>query len=80
MNKALLPKMKSVMENEQLDVAGFEFVTDEAGKHYCYDINTNTNYNTDAENRCGKFAMQRLAEYLGAEFSARYGDKLIMAG
>ena len=49
MNKALLPKMKTVMENEQLDVAGFEFVTDEAGKHYCYNINTNTNYNTDAE-------------------------------
>ena len=49
MNKALLPKMKTVMENEQLDVAGFESVTDEAGKHYCYNINTNTNYNTDAE-------------------------------
>ncbi len=78
--KALLPKMKSVMENEHLDVAGFEFITDETGKHYCYDINTNTNYNTDAEKRCGKFAMQRLAEYLGAEVSTHYGDKLIMSG
>lgn len=72
--------MKSLMENEQLDVAGFEFVADETGKHYCYDINTNTNYNTDAENRCGKFAMQRLAEYLGSKFYAHYDDKLIMAG
>ena len=60
--------------------AVFEFVTDETGKHYCFDINTNTNYKTDAENRVGKFAMQWLSEYLGAEFSEHNGDKLIMSG
>ena len=40
--------MKAVMENEGLHVAGFEYVTDDAGNHYCYDINTNTNYNSEA--------------------------------
>lgn len=68
--QALLPKMKAVMDAEGLDVAGFEFVTDADGAHYCYDINTNTNYNSDAENRQGLFAMQRLAEFLGTALTA----------
>tara|TARA_B100001093_G_scaffold93834_1_gene86034 strand:- start:4763 stop:5758 length:996 start_codon:yes stop_codon:yes gene_type:complete len=77
---SLLPKMRAVMENEGLDVAGFEFVTDDIGNHYCYDINTNTNYNSDAENRYGSFAMQRVAQYLGAELAAHYGGNLKMTG
>ena len=63
---SLLPKMKAVMDNESLDVAGFEFVTSSDGQHYCYDINTNTNYNSDAEARHGQYAMEQLAETLGA--------------
>lgn len=78
--QVLLPKMKALMDNEGLDVAGFEFVTDDAGHHYCYDINTNTNYNSDAETRQQKFAMQRLADFLGAELSDRYGTTLKQAG
>ena len=78
--KTLLPKMKAVMENEHLDVAGFEFVTDTSGRHFCYDINTNTNYNTDAEKRASKFAMQRVAEYLGSELYAHHGDIPRMTG
>ena len=72
--------MKAVMENEHLDVAGFEFVTDISGRHFCYDINTNTNYNTDAEKRARKFAMQRVAEYLGSELYAHHGDIPRMTG
>lgn len=75
----LLPKMKAVMENEGLDVAGFEYVTDDAGNHYCYDINTNTNYNSEAEARHGKYAMLRLADYLGAELTANCNKPLRVA-
>lgn len=71
--QALIPKMKAVMQDENIDVAGFEFVTDISGRHYCYDINTNTNYNSDAEDRSGLFGMQRLAEYLGGELLNAYG-------
>ena len=70
--KELIPKMISLMQNEEIDVAGFEFVTDISGRHYCYDINTNTNYNSDAEHRFGLFGMQRLAEYLGDQFESAY--------
>ena len=70
--QTLIPKMKALMDNEGLDVAGFEFVTDEDGNHYCYDINTNTNYNSDAEARYGQFAMEALADYLGNQLHIEY--------
>jgi hypothetical protein len=50
-----------------IDVAGIEFVTDSAGVAYTYDVNTNTNYNPDAESRAGRSAMTTLASYLGDE-------------
>ena len=76
----LLPKMKALMDNEGLDVAGFEFVTDDNSQHFCYDINTNTNYNSDAEARHGKFAMQQLADVLGNVLSAQIASPLKQAG
>ena len=52
------------MKNEGIKVAAFEFVCDENLNPYFYDINTNTNYNSDAENRANVFAMKYLALYL----------------
>jgi hypothetical protein len=50
-----------------IGVAGIEFVTDSSGAVYTYDVNTNTNYNRDAESRAGRSAIATLARYLGAE-------------
>ena len=44
----LVPRMQAVMAQEQLDAAAFEFILDPDGVPYVYDINTNTNYNSDA--------------------------------
>ena len=63
------------MKAEGLDVAAFEFVTDSDGVAYVYDINTNTNYNSDAEGRAGISAMGRLAAYLGQELALMTGQK-----
>lgn len=63
----LIPKMQQVMADEGLDVSAFEFITDSDGIPYVYDINTNTNYNSEAEGRAGLSAMSVLAEYLGHE-------------
>ena len=60
-----LSGMQQVMRENDIHIAGFEFILDKAGKAYVYDINTNTNYNADAERRRGVSAMDRLAEYLG---------------
>jgi hypothetical protein len=52
-------------------VAGIEFITDADGTVYTYDVNTNTNYNPDAETRAGRSALDTLAHYLGAELARR---------
>ena len=59
-----IPKMQQVMKEQGLDVAAFEFVRDSNGQPYFYDINTNTNYNSEAEQRAGVSAMKSLAHYL----------------
>ena len=48
-----------------IGVAGIEFIADEAGRVYTYDVNTNTNYNGAAESRTEYRAMRRLARHLG---------------
>ena len=65
--------MQAVMAQEQLDVAAFEFILDPDGVPYVYDINTNTNYNSDAESRAGLSAMGCLADHLGAELGRLSG-------
>ena len=64
------------MANEGLDVAAFEFILDAGGTPHVYDINTNTNYNSDAEARAGVSAMGLLADQLGAELAAVSGRGL----
>ncbi len=53
-----------------IGVAGIEFIIDARGATYTYDVNTNTNYNPDAETRAGRSAMDILARYLGAELAS----------
>jgi hypothetical protein len=60
-------RYEAFLAANDIDVAGIEFVTDSAGTVYTYDVNTNTNYNPDAESRTGRSAMATLARYLGAE-------------
>jgi hypothetical protein len=60
-------RYEAFLAANDIGVAGIEFVTDSAGTLYTYDVNTNTNYNRDAEIRAGRSAMATLAGYLGAE-------------
>lgn len=61
---------KAFMNAQDIDVAALEFITDEKGDVYTYDVNTNTNYNEDAEKEAGQFAMLELAKYLKSELAA----------
>lgn len=54
------------LKENQIDVAGIEFIRDENGEVYTYDVNTNTNYNADAEAKAEKYGMLELAKFLGA--------------
>lgn len=68
----LTGKLEKVLAANGIEVAGIEFITDENGNVYVYDINTNTNYNSDAESISGVSGMGQLAEYLGQELNLRY--------
>ncbi len=63
----LLPRFAALMQAHDVHVAAFELIVDAAGQPHVYDINTNTNYNRDAEQRAGMSAMDRLADYLISE-------------
>jgi hypothetical protein len=60
-------RYEAFLAANDIGVAGIEFIADSAGAVYAYDVNTNTNYNPDAEARAGRFGMDVLARYLGAE-------------
>jgi hypothetical protein len=50
-------------------VAGIEYIRDRQGCVYTYDINVNTNYNTEAEQKAGKSAFAALRDLLAGELA-----------
>ncbi|GAA0370485.1 hypothetical protein GCM10008932_22490 [Alkalibacterium iburiense] len=62
-----IQKYEAFLKGQGIDVAALEFIIDKNGEVYTYDVNTNTNYNEDAEKVADKYAMLELATYLKAE-------------
>ncbi len=65
-------RLERFLAGSGIEVAGIEFITDDAGRTLVYDVNTNTNYNPDAEQRAGRAGTARsgsgaIAAFLGAE-------------
>ena len=65
---------EAVLAQNGVKVAGIEFIRNEAGKLFAYDINTNTNYNPDAEAIADKYGMVQLAGYLTDLLNAQTAD------
>ncbi|VXB21360.1 Alpha-L-glutamate ligase [Bacillus sp. 349Y] len=63
----IIDAYKTFLKENEIAIAGIEFIRDGEGKLYTYDVNTNTNYNRDAEEKEGVFGMLELASYLGRE-------------
>lgn len=57
-----------------LGIAGFEFIETADGRRVTYDINTNTNYNSDVEAEADLPATRAIARYLGALLTEVRGD------
>jgi len=66
-NDPIIEKYEAVLAANNIKVAGIEFIRNRDGEIFTYDINTNTNYNSDAEAVAGKFGMLEVAKFLGAE-------------
>jgi hypothetical protein len=61
----LIPRWQAFLAANDIGIAGVEFIVDEAGRAFTYDVNTNTNYNPDAEAKDGRHGMGAIAGYLG---------------
>ena len=58
---------EAFLQANGITFAGIEIITDKNGNVYAYDVNTNTNYNRDAEEKAGIYGMKAIAEFLGKE-------------
>ncbi|MEK3856204.1 ATP-grasp domain-containing protein [Cytobacillus sp. FSL H8-0458] len=67
-----LEKYKEVLARNDIQVAGIEFIRNAEGDIFTYDINTNTNYNSDAEAKAGKYGMLELAAFLKKTIEEKY--------
>jgi glutathione synthase/RimK-type ligase-like ATP-grasp enzyme len=76
---ALIPAWQSFLAANDIGVAGIEFIEDAQGRPYTYDVNTNTNYNPDAEAKDGRRGMQAIAAHLKRLLVERYGSATRLA-
>ncbi len=63
----IIEKYEQFLQENEIQVAGIEFIRNSRGEIFTYDVNTNTNYNADAEKAAGKYGMLELAKLLGRE-------------
>ena len=61
----LVEKWEAFLAANDIQIAGIEFIEDAIGRAFTYDVNTNTNYNPDAEAVDGRRGMLAVARYLG---------------
>ena len=67
----ILDQYKIVLQNNHIEIAGIEFLEDTQGQLYTYDINTNTNYNSIAENLSKLNGMEAIANFLKRELESQ---------
>ena len=77
----LIERLERCLAMAGVDVCGVEFIRDEQGQAYCYDLNTNTNHNDAAEEKAGRAGTERsgpgaLAKFLQAELAAITASKV----
>jgi hypothetical protein len=69
-----IARFEAFLAANGIEVSGIEVIFDEDGVAWTYDVNTNTNYNGDAETAAGiagtaKAGMRALAKFLGKELA-----------
>ena len=67
----ILGKYERFLAENGIEIAGIEFIRDASDEIFTYDVNTNTNYNPQAEADAGVplTGMQAVARFLGAELA-----------
>jgi hypothetical protein len=76
MPDGLRNRIERFLIDNDIEVAGVEFITDAAGRLLVYDVNTNTNYNAEAEARDGRTGTTHSGPGAIAQFLGRELDRL----
>ena len=66
-----ISKYQSLIKSNGIEIAGIEYIKGKDGQFYTYDINTNTNYNSIAENKSSFKGMKAIAKFLFDELNLR---------
>ena len=64
----LTKKYEKFIAANGIEIAGIEYIMDKKGEIFTYDINTNTNYNSQAEKNSEIKGMRSIAKFLKEEF------------
>ena len=62
-----IKKYEAFLKKNNIEIAGIEYITDNTGVRYTYDVNTNTNYNLVAEEKAKQNGMLEIAKFLKKE-------------
>jgi hypothetical protein len=67
----LLNRYRRFLRDNDIEIAGIEFIADRSGELFTYDVNTNTNYNAQAEAEAAVplTGMRAVARFLGQELA-----------
>ncbi len=57
---------EAFLRQNDIGIAGIEVIFDAGGDYWTYDVNTNTNYNSQAEAKAGRSAPDEIARYLAS--------------
>jgi glutathione synthase/RimK-type ligase-like ATP-grasp enzyme len=71
-HETIIQKYENFLQQQQIHVAGIEFLKDKDGKIYTYAINTTANYFSEAEREANIYGMKELANYLKKELEIPY--------
>ena len=63
----MIENYEKFINKNEIEIAGIEYVADKDGVIYTYDINTNTNYNSQAEKKSEIKGMKSIADFLKEE-------------
>ena len=66
-NDELIKKYEKFISANGIEIVGIEYVVDKKGEIYTYDVNTNTNYNSQAEKNSEIKGMRSIAKFLKEE-------------
>jgi hypothetical protein len=74
--ESLVRQYEQFLRDNGLEIVGIEYIQDAKGNIFTYDLNTNTNYNSEAERdaKLKTSGMEAVANFLVSTLNSKYGE------